>query len=67
MSEVFFTIDENSDGIIQLSINHKSGGYRICGPKYAGDSRTIRKHVLTKRDVEELRGYLSRVGEVKRP
>ncbi len=65
MSDVYFTIDENPDGIVQLSIRHKGGGYRICGPKYAGNSRTIRKHVLTKRDVEELRDYLDRVSGVK--
>ena len=51
---VFFSIDENADGIIQLSINCGSVGYRICGPKYDGRGRTIRKHIVTLRDVEEL-------------
>ena len=35
--EVYFSIDENSEGVIQLSINRDGGGYRICGPKYEDD------------------------------
>lgn len=60
--EVYFSIDENADGMIQLSINSGNGGYRICGPKYVGNSRTVKKHKLTPRDVEEIRRYLSVVG-----
>lgn len=60
--KIFFSIDERSDGLIQLAINDEKGGYRICGPKYDGTGRTIRRHELTARDVAELRDYLDRVG-----
>ena len=64
--EVYFSIDENSSGMIQLSINGNGTGYRICGPKYDGMGRTIRKHILTPRDVEEIKRYLARVSSPPR-
>lgn len=57
---VYFSIDISSEGSLQLSIDDGNGGYRICGPKYNGGSRTIRRHKITPRDVEEIRAYLRR-------
>lgn len=59
--EVYFSIDENALGLIQLSINDGDVGYRICGPKYDGTSRTIKKHKLSASDVAEIRRYLRAV------
>lgn len=56
--KVYFSIDENSQGVLQLAINLRGGGYRICGPKYDGSGRTIRRHELTARDIVEIRSYL---------
>jgi hypothetical protein len=58
LGKIYFSIDETPDGLIQLSINDPNGGYRICGPKYAGHSRTIKRHEITARDVREIRAYL---------
>jgi len=63
---VYFSIDENSQGLIQLAINHGSSGYRICGPKYDGTGRTIKRHELTEDDVKTLRKYLSSVSRPQR-
>ena len=60
--EIYLSVDRDElTGGIQLSINDGSGGYRIAGPKYCGQSVTLRKHVLTKRDAEEIGAYLRRV------
>lgn len=56
---VYFSIDENSQGQIQLAINYGPNGYRICGPKYDGSGRTIKRHELTASDIKELRNYLT--------
>jgi hypothetical protein len=61
MPAVYFSIDENADGLIQLSIEREGIGYRICGPKYDGRGRTIKKHKLTAADVKEIRSFLSSV------
>lgn len=63
MSEVYFSIDQTPEGGIQLSINSGGTGYRIAGPKYDGRSRTIGRHKITKRDVEEIRAFLSRASQ----
>ena len=63
---VYFSIDQNSEGQIQLAINYRGHGYRICGPKYDGRGRTIKKHKLTMSDVNEIRSYLDIV-EGKEP
>ena len=55
---VYFSIDENHQRIMQLAINYRGQGYRICGPKYDGMGRTIRTHELTASDIKELRSYL---------
>ena len=61
MSEVYLSIDQTPEGGIQLSINADGAGYRICGPKYDGRSKTIGRHKVTERDVQELRSYLRKV------
>jgi hypothetical protein len=60
---IYFSIDQTPEGGIQLAINDDSGGYRICGPKYDGRSKTIVRHQLTPRDVEEIKRYLADVGQ----
>ena len=60
---IYFSIDQTPEGGIQLAINDDCGGYRIFGPKYDGRSKTIGRHKLTPRDVEEIKRYLARVGE----
>ena len=55
---VYFSIDENSSGQIQLSLNYGGTGYRICGPKYDGGGRTIKTHELTAADIKEIQSYL---------
>lgn len=42
----------------QLFIGDDHGGYRIFGPKYDGSSRSLYKHRLTSRDIQEIRKYL---------
>ena len=62
MAEIYLTVDRDEiTGGTQISINDDNGGYRIAGPKYCGMSKTIKRHVLTKRDVEEIRSYLKQV------
>jgi hypothetical protein len=63
VAEIYFSIDKTPEGHLQLAINDSGGGYRICGPKYDGRSQTVKKHVLTPRDVEEIRSYLALVGK----
>lgn len=61
MSKIYLTIDQTPEGPLQLSIGDDNGGYRIFGPKYAGTSKTIRRHEVTARDVDEIRQYLDAV------
>lgn len=62
MSEIYLSVDRDQlTGGIQISINDKGGGYRIAGPKYCGQSVTLRKHILTVRDVDEISRYLRAV------
>jgi hypothetical protein len=63
VTEIYFSIDKTPEGHLQLAINNDSGGYRISGPKYDGRSKTVKKHVLTPCDVEEIRSYLALVGK----
>jgi hypothetical protein len=63
VAEIYFSIDKTPEGHLQLSINGDGGGYRISGPKYDGRSKTIKQHILTPRDVEEIRSYLALVGK----
>ncbi len=61
MSDVRFTIWER-DGYLQLDVGDDMGGYRLLGPKFAGDSRRLhRGRTLSVRDVEEIRRYLDKV------
>jgi hypothetical protein len=67
---IYFSIDQNNRGHLQLAINNPSGsGYRISGPKYDGTGKTLHIHQLTSRDIVELRSYLdaaeSRLEETK--
>jgi hypothetical protein len=59
--EIYMTIDQREDGSLQLSIEGDDGGYRIAGPKYAGTSKPLLRHELTRKDVQEIRSYLRRV------
>lgn len=61
MAEVYLSIDQTPEGAIQVSINDEGGGYRISGPKYDGRSKTIRRHKITDRDVQEIGAYLALV------
>lgn len=56
--KVYFSIDENSRGQVQLAINYRGHGYRICGPKYDGSGHTIKRHELTADDIKEIQSYL---------
>lgn len=63
---ITFSIDQTPEGSLQLSINTEDEdggghGYRIHGPKYDGRSKTIIRHILTKRDAEEIKRYLVHV------
>lgn len=59
---VYLSIDQDGlSGGIQLCIGDDNGGYRIAGPKYCGQSKTLKKVTLTRRDVEEIRAYLRKV------
>ncbi len=48
------------DGALQLAINDVNGGFRLAGPKYDGSGKTVLKHSLSLRDIEELEDYLAR-------
>jgi hypothetical protein len=63
MADIYLSVDRDElTGGIQLSINEDgSGGYCLAGPKYCGMSKTLKKHILSKRDVEEIRRYLRKV------
>lgn len=60
---VYFSIDRDGwTKKLQLCINDEGeGGYRIAGPKYNGSSKTLLIHILSERDVAELRECLDRV------
>ena len=56
---IYFSIDQNGLGHLQLAINNPSGGgYRISGPKYDGMGKTLHIHELSRQDIVELRSYL---------
>lgn len=64
MDQVYISVDQRTyDKALQISINfrdEKGGGhgYRLAGPKYDGFGKTLLKHVLTERDIDEIAGYL---------
>lgn len=59
-ARIYFSVDRTPDGRFQLSINDESGsGYRICGPKYIGQSTNVARHQIVDRDVDEIRRYLT--------
>lgn len=45
---------------IQISIGDESGGYRLSGPKYSGNSVPIVSHILNEQDAIEIRRYLDK-------
>lgn len=56
----------NVTGGYQLSIGSENAegyghGYRIFGPKFIGDSTSIRKMTIDKRTADAIRGYLDEV------
>lgn len=60
---VYLSVDKRTrDGALQLSIGlEDSYGYRIAGPKYDGDGKTLVRHFLTERDVVEIQNFLKKV------
>ncbi len=60
----YISVDRDKlTGGIQISIGDDSGGYRIAGPKYCGSGESLKRHVLTKRDADEIRHYLDRIDD----
>lgn len=60
---IYISIDQRSDGRLQLSIGKqdKNGGghgYRIAGPKYDGSGKILLRHTITPRDKDEIMSYL---------
>ena len=51
---------DHCTGQLQLAIDDGTGGYRIAGPSFCGDSKMLLRHVLNERDVTEIRHYLER-------
>jgi len=68
-NKIVLTVDRRAfDGALQVSIskaddNEAGHGYRIAGPKYDGNGEQLLRHVLTKRDAENIRSYLRCVKE----
>ena len=64
MTKTYISIDKRAvDGALQISIgeedeNGSSHGYRIAGPKYDGFGKTLLKHYISERDIEEIKYYL---------
>lgn len=61
---IYLSIDKRTrDGALQLSIGdeQEGTGYRIAGPKYDGDGKTLLRHILTDADVSAISSYLRRV------
>jgi hypothetical protein len=48
---------------LQLSIGDNDTGYRLHGPKFAGNSKRVLAHLLTISDCEVIEGYLKQVRE----
>jgi hypothetical protein len=61
---VYFSVDKRAfDGELQLSIQSDEGhGYRIAGPKYDGNGKTLLRRTLTERDRDEIMRYLAKIG-----
>ena len=61
---VYFSVDQRSyDKALQLSINDEHGGYRIAGPDYDGNGKTLLKRPITERDINEMRMYLNKAAQ----
>lgn len=60
---ICITVDRDElTGGLQISIGKENGGgYRLAGPKYCGMSKTLKKHILDKGDVDEIRRWLRMV------
>ena len=55
---IFISVDQRSDGAVQVSISDENGGYRIAGAKYDGTGKTLLKRELTASDANEIKRYL---------
>lgn len=61
---VYISVDKRAfDGAIQISIGIQDAdggghGYRIAGPKYDGNGKTLLKHLISDRDREQILSYL---------
>lgn len=70
---VYISVDRDgwTDGL-QLSIgieNERGGGlgFRIFGPKYNGSSKTLKRHILSLRDVAEIERYCAKAKALLSP
>jgi len=62
MSDVYMEVyQEPRSERVQLAIGDDTGGYRIFGPKFLGESRLFRRAKLTAGDVGQIRYYLDKV------
>jgi hypothetical protein len=58
-TEIVLSVDKDGySGAFQLSIGDGRTGYRIAGPKYCGQSRSVFQHKITPRDAEEIYSYI---------
>src|SRR5690349_17639563 len=58
-SKVVLSVDKDGlTGGFQLSIGDDRTGYRIAGPKYCGQSKSVFEHRITPRDAGEIHSYI---------
>jgi hypothetical protein len=60
MSNVSINVcKDGSTGLMQLSIDNKNGGYRLCGPKFNGSSKLVLScNIDSMSKITEIRRYL---------
>lgn len=57
--KVYLHVDKDGlTGGLQVSIGDDDGGYRLYGPKYCGQSKSLVKIAITRTQAQEIRGYL---------
>jgi len=56
---IYFEIDKDTlTGGLQLCIGDDTGGYRIAGPKYSGNSKRLQRHEIDAYDAQKIREHL---------
>jgi hypothetical protein len=63
--EVYLEVWQSPWGAYQIIINELDAegaghGYRIAGPKLAGEATLLKRHMLDDRDADHIRSYLNR-------